>query len=164
MHSCVLKAVEAISKVTNALLDLKSSKSLNATTLNKNLSTMVHDCTDSLALLSQVNADLEQNRRDHIAYCLDNQYHTLRKNVPTDSEFLFGGDLPKRIMNVTANKKLFSFSKTSFQSYKSTKNLSRFPQNSGNHNQNGYQNRTGQYQKQYSSNNNNNKHPKQKKH
>ena len=163
MHSCVLKAVEAISKVTNALLDLKNSKCLNAITLNKNLSTMVHDCTDSLALLSQVNADLEQNRRDHIAYCLDNQYHTLRKNVPTDSEFLFGGDLPKRIMNVTANKKLFSFSKTSFQSYKSTKNLSRFPQNSGNHNQNGYQNRTGQYQKQYSSNNSN-KYPKQKKH
>ena len=72
IQSCILKAVEAISKVTNALLDLKSSKSLNATTLNKNLSTMVHDCTDSLALLSQVNADLEQNRRDHIAYCLDN--------------------------------------------------------------------------------------------
>ena len=56
---------------------------------------MVHDCTDSLALLSQVNADLEQNRHDHIAYCLDNQYYTLRKNVPTDSEFFFGDDLPK---------------------------------------------------------------------
>ena len=92
MQSCVLKAVGAISRVTNALLDFKSSKSLNATTLNNNLSTMVHDCTDSLALLSQVNADLEQNRRDHIAYCLDNQYHTLRKNVPTDSEFLSGDD------------------------------------------------------------------------
>ena len=51
MQSCVLKAVEAISKVTNALLDLKSSKNLNTTTLNKNLSTMVHDCTDSLALV-----------------------------------------------------------------------------------------------------------------
>ena len=95
MKSCLLKAVGAISKVTNTLLDLKNSKSFNATTLNKNLSTIVHDCTDSLALLNQVNADLEQNRCDHIAYCLDNQYHTLRKNVPTDSEFLFGDDLPK---------------------------------------------------------------------
>ena len=119
MQSCVLKAVEAISKVTNALLDLKNSKNLNITTLNKKLSTMVHDCTDSLALLSQVNTDLEQNRRDHIAYCLDNQYYTLRKNVTADSEFVFGDVLPKRIMNVTANKKLFSTSKTSFQSYKS---------------------------------------------
>ena len=123
MQSCVLKAVGAISKVTNALLDFKSSKSLNATTLNNNLSTMVHDCTDSLALLSQVNADLEQNRRDHIAYCLDNQYHTLRKNAPTDSEFLFDDDLPKPIMNVIANKKLSSSSKTSKTCVDSLKTL-----------------------------------------
>ena len=148
MQGCVLKAVGAISKVTNTLPELNNNKKLNTTTLNKSLSTMVHNCTDSLALLSQVNTDLEQNRRDHIAYCLDNQYHALRKNVPADSEFLFGDDLPKRIMNVTANKKLFSTSKTSFQSFKSSKNLRRFPQNPGNRNQNGYQNRTGQYQKQ----------------
>ena len=70
MQGCVLKAVGAISKVTNILLELKNSKNLNTTTLSKNLSTMVHGCTDSLALLIQVNTDLEQNRRDHIAYCL----------------------------------------------------------------------------------------------
>ena len=40
--------------------------------------------------------------------------------------------------------------------------MHRFPQNPGNRNQNGYQNRTGQYQKQYNSNNSN-KYPKQKK-
>ena len=114
MQSCILKAVGAISKVTNALLELKNSKNLNTTTLNKNLSTMVHDCTDSLAHLSQVHADLEQDRSDNIAYYLENQYHALKKYVPADSEFLFGDDLPKRIMNVTANKKLFSTSKTSF--------------------------------------------------
>ena len=79
MQGCVLKAVGVISKVTNTFLELKNGKNLNTTTLNKNLSTMVHDCTDSLALLSQVNTDLEQNRRDHTAHCLDNQYHTLRK-------------------------------------------------------------------------------------
>ena len=70
MQGCVLKAVGAISKVANILLELKNSKNLNTTTLSKNLSTMVHDCTDSLALLIQVNTDLEQNRHDHIAYCL----------------------------------------------------------------------------------------------
>ena len=167
MQGCLLKAVGAISKVTNTLLELKSSKNLNTTILNKNLSTMVHDTTDSVALLSQVNSDLEQNRCDHIMYCLDNQYHAQRKNVPADSEFLFSDDLPKRIMNVTANKKLFSTSKTSFQSnnssFKSLKNLRRVPKNPGNCNQDGYQHRTGQYQKQYSSNHSN-KYPKQKKH
>ena len=79
MQGCVLKAIGSISKVTNALLELKNSKNLNTTTRKKNLSTMVHDCTDSLALLSQVNIDLEQNRRDHIAYCIENQYYALRK-------------------------------------------------------------------------------------
>ena len=78
---------------------------------------MVFDCTDSLALLSQLNTDLEQNRHDHIAYFPDNQYHALRKNVPADSEFLFGDDLLKRTMTVTANKKLVFTSKNSFQSY-----------------------------------------------
>ena len=166
MQACVLKAVGAISKVTNTLSELNNNKKLNITTLNKNLSTMVHNCTDSLALLSQVNTDLEQNRRDYIAYCLDSQYYALRKNVPADSEFLIGDDLPKRIMNLTSNKKPFYTSKTSFQSYspsfRSSKNLHRFPQNPGNGNQNGYQTRTGQYQKQYSSNHNN-KYTKQKK-
>ena len=83
MQGYILKAAGAISKVTNTLVELKNGKNLNTTTLSKNLSTMVHDCTDSLALLSQVNTDIEQNRCDHIAYCLNNQYHALRKNVYT---------------------------------------------------------------------------------
>ena len=51
MQGCILKAVGAISKVTNALLELKNNKNLNTTIL----STMVHDCTDSILLLSHVN-------------------------------------------------------------------------------------------------------------
>ena len=78
-------------------------------------------------LLTQVNTDLEQNRRDHIAYCLDNQCRALRENVPADSLI---NDHQKN--NVASNKKLFSISKTSFRSYnpsfKSSKNLRRFPQ------------------------------------
>ena len=155
MQGCFLKAVGAISKVTNILLELKNSKNLNTIALSKNLSTMVYDCTDSLALISQVNTELEQNSRDYITYCLDDQYHALIKNFPADSEFLFGGDLPKRIMNVTANKRPFSSSKTSFQSYNTSFKSSK--------KQNGHQIRTGQYQKQYSSSHSN-KYPKQKKH
>ena len=48
-----------------------------------------------------------------------------------NSEFLFGDDLPKRIMNFAANEKLSSTSKTSFQSYgssfKSSKKLALIP-------------------------------------
>ena len=88
MQGCVLKEVEAISKATNAWLELKNRKKLNTTTLSKNLSTMVHDCTDSLTLTSQVNTDLEQNRRGQIAYCLDDQYRTLRKMYLLIQDFI----------------------------------------------------------------------------
>ena len=110
---------------------------------------MVHDCTNSLAILSHVNSSLEQTCRDNIAYCLDNQCHALRKNVPSKSEFLFGDNLPKRIMNVTTNKKLFRMpSKPHNISFKTSKNLCQFPQIPGNQTQNGYQrNHSGQYQK-----------------
>ena len=55
--------------------------------------------TDSLsfAVVSLVNSSLEQTHRDNMAYYLGNQYHTL-KNVLSESEFLFGEDLPKIII------------------------------------------------------------------
>ena len=90
--------------------------------MRNSLGPMVHDCTDFLAFPSH--SSLEQTRRDHIAYCLDNQYHALRKNVPSQSEFLFGDDLLKRIIKVTTNKKLFSMpSKPHNTSFKTSKNL-----------------------------------------
>ena len=56
--------------------------------------------------------DHEQSRHDDIAYCLDNQYHALRKHVPANSEFLFGDDLPKRIMNVAVTELINSRNNT----------------------------------------------------
>ena len=106
LHSC--KAVVVISEVTDTLINLKNNKNLSLNKLRNSIGPMLHDCTDSLALLSHMNSSLEQTRRYNIAYCLDNQYHALRKNVPSESESFFGGELPKRIMNITTNKKLFS--------------------------------------------------------
>ena len=165
LQGCILKAVGVISKVTDTLINLKNSKNLSLNNLRNSIGLMVHDCTDSLALLSHVNSSLEQTLRDNIAYCLDNQYHALRNDVPSESEFLFGNDLPKRIMNVTINRKLFSMpSKTYNTSFKTSKNLRRFPQIPGNHTQNGYQrNHSGQYQKLYNNSpSNSSKHQKQK--
>ena len=44
-----------LSKVTNTLLEVKNRKKLSTTTLSQNISTIVHDYTDSLALRSLVN-------------------------------------------------------------------------------------------------------------
>ena len=163
LQGCILKAI--ISKVTDTLIKLKNSKNLSLNNLRNHIGLMVQDCTDSLALLSHVNSSLEQTRRDYIAYSLDNQYYALRKNMPSESEFLYGDNLPKRIMNVTTNKKLFSMPSKSYNtSFKTSKNLRRFPQTPGNRTQNGYQrNHSGQYQKPYkNSHSNSSKHQKQK--
>ena len=55
---------------------------------------------DSLALLSYVNTDLEQNWCDHIAYCLESRQsiQCIEKNVPDHLKFLFDDYLPKTIM------------------------------------------------------------------
>ena len=79
------KAVVVISEVTDTLINLKNNKNLSLNNLRNSIGPMLHDCTDSLALLSHMNSSLEQTRRYNIAYCLDNQYHALRKNVPSES-------------------------------------------------------------------------------
>ena len=40
-------------------------------------------------------SNLEQTCRDSIAQYLENQYHGLRKNVSSESEFIFGDDYQK---------------------------------------------------------------------
>ena len=59
-----------------------------------------------------MNTDLEQNKCDHIAYCLENQYHALRTNVFAYSEFLAGPHLKikklkKTLKNYLRNQLLF---------------------------------------------------------
>ena len=85
---------------------------------------MAHDCNNSLALVSHLISGLEQICGDNIGYCLDNQYHALRKIVFSESEFLFGHNLSKRMIKITANKKFFSMpSKPYNTSFKTSKNF-----------------------------------------
>ena len=128
LQVCILKAVEVASIVTDTLINLKKSKILIPNNLRNSIGPAVHDCTDNLALRSHVNSSLENTSRDNVTYCLDNQYHSLRENVPSESEYLFGDNLPKRIMNAPTNEKLFSAaSKPCNTSFKTSKNLRRFP-------------------------------------
>ena len=72
LQGCILKAVGVISKVTDILKISKNNKNPTLNSLRNSIGPMVHDCMDSLALLSHVNNSLEQTRRDNIAYFLDN--------------------------------------------------------------------------------------------
>ena len=164
LQTCVLKAIGVISKASDTLIKLKNTKNIDKTNFKDSLSSVVHDCTDSIAMLSQANATIEQNRRDSIAFTMDRKYHSLRKNVPPESVELFGDDIEKRMAKINNNKRLFnnqSFSSNYYSYYdKNSKNLSRFPQNPGNQSQYGYHQQ--KYQKHQYKNNKHNKHSKGK--
>ena len=82
LQDCIVKAVGVIAIVTDTLINLKNNKNLNLNNLRNSIGPMVHECMDSLALIGHANSSLEQTCRDNIVYCLDNQYHSLKKNVP----------------------------------------------------------------------------------
>ena len=59
-------------------------------------------------MLIQVNARLEQTRRDETAYFLDSNHHQLRKPAPPYFEELFGNDFTKIMKIINDDKRLYN--------------------------------------------------------
>ena len=58
---------------------------------------MIASVIDALALLGVVTAEINQFRREQMKDWLPAKMQPLTKNVPLESEWLFGNDLSKRI-------------------------------------------------------------------
>ena len=84
-YKSVLKAIGAVSNIANSLLDIKSNK----------LRYYVIKALRCKAILSHVNSEIKQNRRENIVNCLENRYRRLSRNVLPDSKELFGDDITK---------------------------------------------------------------------
>ena len=74
LQGCILKALGIISKRTDTSINLKNSKNFNLDNLRNSIGPMVHDCTDSLALLSHVNSSLEQTRINNIVWTINTMH------------------------------------------------------------------------------------------
>ena len=61
--------------------------------------------SDALAVLSQSNQELLQQRWDGITKSLGREYKTLKHNVPPDPKLLFSDDLNSRIKLLQASNK-----------------------------------------------------------
>ena len=133
-QTSIMKGAIAIANIANNLIDLKKDQDMSKKDLKKSLNPLIHQCTDALAFISNANANIDQSRRENLISAFDNSYLELSKNVPKESQYLFGDDLTKRISTISANKKLIQ-GKFSFSNYNSSstfsKNLKRFPQNPG---------------------------------
>ena len=100
LHSFFSNSIGTISNVTTNLLVLKNNKILPPDEIRKNLGNPIHYYTYTIAILSHLNTTIEQNCQEHIGSCLDNQY-----DVPPSSEWLFGDNFTKRIMDISIKKK-----------------------------------------------------------
>ena len=57
-----------MSKVTDTLINLKNSNNLSPNNLRNSADLVLHDCTDTLVLLSHINNSLDQTRKDNILF------------------------------------------------------------------------------------------------
>ena len=95
--------------------------------------------SDTLAVFSQSNQELLQQRRDGVTKNLSGKCKTLKDNVPPDSKLLFGDDLNNRIkllrasnkacrVNVTPNNSRYyqTYSPNFSRNQENSKNFKRF--------------------------------------
>ena len=94
--------------------------------VKKSVSKLIPFCIDAVALLSGANEKIEQTRRNNLSTTLDKTCQNLAKNVPDESEQLFGNDLTKRITNMETNQQILT--KNIYQKQVSTKPWKPFTQ------------------------------------
>ena len=143
-QSCIVKSATAITSVVDQLINLKSTKDLTVQQVKMSVSQLIPSCIDAVALLSCANAKIEQIRRNSISATLDKTYQNLAKNVPDESEQLFGDDLTKRITNLKTKHQILT--KNTYQHRSYPKNEKRFPQNPGSRYNKGYKNNSKRQQ------------------
>ena len=76
---------------------------------------MITPVIDALALLGVVTAEINQFRREQMEDRLLAKMEQLTKNIPSESEWLFGNDLTKRINQLNSTNT--ALIKTSISSY-----------------------------------------------
>ena len=141
MQKFLLKSAYPIVKILDSILTSNSSNNKPDHMLINKIKELA---SDALAVLSQSNQELLQQRRDGITKNLSREYKTLKHNVPPDSKLLFGDDLNNRIKLLQASNKACKVNITPnnsryYQTY--SPNFSRNQENSNSKNFKGFSRR-----------------------
>ena len=102
MQKFLLKSAYPIVKILDSILTSNSSNNKPDHMLINKIKELA---SDTLAVLSQSNQELLQQRRDAITKNLSREYKTLKHNVSPDSKLLFGDNLKNRIKLLQASNK-----------------------------------------------------------
>ena len=127
----LIKSGCAVIGITQSIINIKKAKDVSAKDLKKMLNPLLEACTDALTIMGTAYLQVDQTRRDNIVLSLEKDMQPLAKNVPEDSQWLFGDGITKRVTNLKASqgffKKKLAYSKP-FPS-KNLKSFSKFPEN-----------------------------------
>jgi len=156
-QACISKSVVAIGSIADELLKNKNNKNMTVKDHREACGKLLKTTTDAIAMLSKSNANLNSLRRYSLVGGLDTTYQQLAKNVPENSELLFGEDLTKRLQVLKTNKQILAKDNTPNPQpyYNKSKNFKRFPQYPGNRQRKGnfypnqYQNAKPKQQRPY---------------
>ena len=102
MQKFLLKSAYPIAKTLDSILTSNSSNNNSDHILINKIKELA---SDALAVLSQSNQELLQQRGDGITKNLSREYKTLEHNVPPGSKLLFGDNLSNRIKLLQASNK-----------------------------------------------------------
>ena len=102
MQKFLLKSAYPIVKILDSILTSNSSNNRPDHMLVNKIKELA---SDAMAVPSQSNQELLQQRRDGITKTLSREYKTLKHNVPPDSKLLFGDDLNNRIKLLQSSSK-----------------------------------------------------------
>ena len=101
----ILKAAMGIVKVSDELLSLKKRDDISKET-RKNITPILQDLTDIMALNANANMELDGFRREAISKTLPIEMKSISKNVPSDAQHLFGEEIIKKMTDIKAKNKI----------------------------------------------------------
>ena len=163
MQSANVKSAIIFTQLADKLVNLGHNRYLSQKEVILALSPLINICSEGLPFLSQSNQLMDQNCRTYLTSALPADLAPLAKDVPDNSDLLFGDNINTRISNIkTSYKALQEKTLSDYQKYKKpynrySKNFNRFPKQNqeseqGYQEYNGYQEYKG-YQPSPNTNN-----------
>ena len=105
IQSTNVKSAIIFTQLADKLVNLRHNRDLSQKEVRMALSPLINMCSEGLTFLSHSNQLMDQNRRNYLTSALPADIAPLAKDVPDNSDLLFGDNLITRISNIKTSHK-----------------------------------------------------------
>lgn len=117
-----------LGQLADNLIKLKQNKDVSVSDMKKEMVPLIQMCTDGLTFLAHGHNLLNQTRRNYITSVIPRHLSELAKNVPENSDLLFGDNIVARMNNIKAKQQALT-DKNGFKNSKNSQGFSKNPEN-----------------------------------